>query len=212
MKTITLLPLIGLFFSLSAASQPIKRINCNALLAEVANVLELMRKYEAAVMILPKLKDTTTLIGFLYKDRPFPQPIAASPEEGWADYKNAISSIKKNKDTFRLCIDSELQKKSLSKYFNETVPYHFEDPVQSLRMKNTISRYDFFRVFKHYIFELNADTLPSFKEVTLFLDKEHSIICDPVLERLFEIVKLKNEHSSIVAVRTDASWNKEIMQ
>ena len=80
-----------------------------------------------------------------------------TPEEVYVEYTNLIQHIKSEKETYLRCIDAELAKGDLS----GSCSYSFKDPMSSLLPPlASLTKINFLRIFKEFIFNNNEEVLP----------------------------------------------------
>jgi hypothetical protein len=94
-----------------------------------------------------------------------------TPEHALSEYKCLIRNIKSEKETYLKCIDAELAKGDLSEYAKKFItPYGFMRPEWSLMPHpNRLSKLDFLKVFKEFIFNKNEDVLPEGQRIVRYL-------------------------------------------
>ena len=81
-----------------------------------------------------------------------------TPEEALEEYRTLIQHIKPEKEIYLKCIDAELAKGELSGY---TAPYSFKNPISSLLPPLvSLTKLNFLKLFKEFIFNNNEDVLP----------------------------------------------------
>jgi hypothetical protein len=94
-----------------------------------------------------------------------------TPEQALSEYKRLIRNIKSEKETYLKCIDAELAKGDLSKYAKDfIIPYGFMPPGWSLMpIPTKLSKLDFLKVFKEFIFNNKEDVLPEGQRIIRYL-------------------------------------------
>ncbi|MCL2598235.1 MAG: hypothetical protein FWD66_11430 [Paludibacter sp.] len=81
-----------------------------------------------------------------------------TPEEVYKEYRDLIQHIKSEKEIYLKCIDTALAKGDLSGYAR---PYSFTDPMSSLLPPLvSLTKLDYLKIFKEFIFNNNEDVLP----------------------------------------------------
>ncbi|GHT63382.1 hypothetical protein AGMMS50239_19220 [Bacteroidia bacterium] len=88
--------------------------------------------------------------------------INCTPEEALKEYRDFIQHIKSEKELYLKCINTELAKGDLSEYVKVSIaPYNFLPPGWSLMARPaSITKLDFLKVFKEFIFNNNEEVLP----------------------------------------------------
>jgi hypothetical protein len=92
-----------------------------------------------------------------------------TPEKAVKEYMDFIENIKLEKEIYLKCIDTELAKGDSSEYAKDKMfDYDFLPPFQSL-IPPPITKLDFLKVFKEFIFKDNKDVLPDRMRVYVYL-------------------------------------------
>ena len=86
----------------------------------------------------------------------------------FSNYENAISGIKSNKSIL-LFIEGELNKKNNSLLNKEYIFYTYE--VYNMNKSNKMTYFDFLRIIRHSLFELNMSILPSLQDAIEYIKK-----------------------------------------
>jgi len=143
--------------------------NCDSLIAEVFNIFKLKHNYEASVMYQQK-KETLSpdfIKSALHVDS-LNKIIVEEPAVSLKKYKEKIINTKLNKRTYVNCIESELANKNNS--LKPALIYDYIFPMDSYIPKESImNKPDFLKIFKHFIFDMDNDTLPPLKEAVEYL-------------------------------------------
>lgn len=145
--------------------------NCDSLISEVYNILKLKHNYEASVMyqqkketLTPFLLESALQMDSLYKI------VVEEPAVSLKKYKEKIITIKLNKSTYISCIESELANKNNSLKKPLMYDYDYRFPMDSyIPIEGIMNRHDFLKIFKHFIFDLDNNTLPPLKEAVDYL-------------------------------------------
>lgn len=92
-----------------------------------------------------------------------------TPDDAFKEYKDLIQKIKSEKKVYLECIDITLAKNNSSKSANmPTVLYLFPPPDWSF--VNLITKLNFLKILKEFIFNDNEDVLPELSRVCAYLD------------------------------------------
>jgi hypothetical protein len=91
-----------------------------------------------------------------------------TPEQAHKEYMYFIENIKLEKEIYLKLIDAELAKGDSSEYAKKRFLYDFQDPMSSF-LPSMITKLDFLKVFKRFIFNDNYEVLPSDAEVCAYL-------------------------------------------
>jgi hypothetical protein len=99
------------------------------------------------------------------------EQLNCTPEKALNEYRDFIRNIKSEKEIYFKCIDAELAKGGLSEYAGAEMPlYGFMPPGWSLTPPPTrLSKLDFLKVFKEFIFNNDEDVLPEGARVVSYL-------------------------------------------
>ena len=143
--------------------------NCDSLIANVLYVFKLKHNYEASVMyqqkketLTPFLLESALQMDSLYKI------VVEEPAVSLKKYKEKIITIKLNKSTYISCIESELANKNNS--LKKPLMYDYKFPLDSyIPIEGIMNRHDFLKIFKHFIFDLDNNTLPPLKDAVDYL-------------------------------------------
>jgi hypothetical protein len=94
-----------------------------------------------------------------------------TPEQAFKEYMDYILNIKSKKEIYLKCIDAEFAKGDSSEYAKENIsPYSFLPPMQSvMHLPVSITKLDFLKVFKEFVFNDNEDVLPGGLRVYAYL-------------------------------------------
>jgi energy-coupling factor transporter ATP-binding protein EcfA2 len=87
-----------------------------------------------------------------------------TPEQAHKEYMDFIKSIKLEKEVYLKLIDAELAKSDLSEYMG----YVFQDPMSSFSPP-MITKLNFLKVFKKFIFDDDYEVLPSVMKISVYL-------------------------------------------
>ena len=143
--------------------------NCDSLIAEVYNVLRLKYNYEASVMYQKKKEtlETNYIKSALHTDS-LSKIVVEEPAVSLKKYKEKIINIKLNSKTCISCIETELANKNNS--LKVPLMYDYLFPMDSYIPKESLmNRPDFLKIFKHFIFDLDNNTLPPLKGAAEYL-------------------------------------------
>ncbi|MDR1583275.1 MAG: hypothetical protein LBS55_08475 [Prevotellaceae bacterium] len=101
------------------------------------------------------------------------EQLNCTPEQALDEYKSLIRNIKSEKEIYLKCIDTEIEKGDLSEYASTVIlPYGFMPPGWSIVPPPTnLSKLDFLKVFKEFIFNSNEDVLPKGTRVVRYLNR-----------------------------------------
>jgi hypothetical protein len=92
-----------------------------------------------------------------------------TPEKAFGEYKDFIANIKLEKEIYLNYIDAELFKSDSSEYAKDKMfDYDFIPPMQSI-LPPCITKLDFLKIFKKFIFNDNEDVLPDGARVYVYL-------------------------------------------
>lgn len=134
----------------------------------VLNVFNIKRQYEASRM----------LADLVFADSIKKQSIISlggseNVDSVYVEYKAAVQEIKKHKHDF-LIHYNEINTPSLKDDRPQThFVYNFHDPLSSFIDKDNMMTYpDRLKIIKHFIIDLDRDTLPSLAEARQFLDNK----------------------------------------
>lgn len=143
--------------------------NCDSLIVDIFNIFKLKYNYEASVMYQQKkatlshdLLKSSLQMDSLYKI------VVEEPAVSLKKYKDKIITIKSTKRAYISCIESELVNKNNASKMVFLYDYKF--PMDSYINKESImNRYDLLKIFKHFIFDSDNNTLPPLKEAVEYL-------------------------------------------
>jgi len=161
---------IVIYFSFMALSNSaFAGCNCDSLILEILNTFKLKHNYEASVMYQQKKE---TLAPFHIKSAlqidSIYKIVVEEPAVSLKKYKEKIITIKLNKSTYISCIESELANKNNS--LKPRLMYDYKFPMDShIGKENLMNRHDFLKIFKHFIFDLDNNTLPPLKVAVEFI-------------------------------------------
>ena len=143
--------------------------NCDSLITEVFDTFKLKHNYEASVMYQQK-KETLApfhIKSALQMDSLY-KIVVEEPAVSLKKYKEKIITIKLNKSTYISCIESELANKNNS--LKKPLMYGYLFPMDSyIPIEGIMNRHDFLKIFKHFIFDLDNNTLPPLKVAVEYL-------------------------------------------
>lgn len=143
--------------------------NCDSLISEVYNILKLKHNYEASVMYQQK-KETLSpnfIKSALHMDS-LSKIVVEEPAVSLKKYKEKIINMKLNKRTYISCIEKELANKNNS--LKAPLMYDYLFPMDSYIPKESMmNRQDILKIFKHFIFDLDNNTLPPLKGAAEYL-------------------------------------------
>ena len=144
--------------------------NCDSLIAEVYNIFKLKHNHEASVMYQHK-KETSS--PYFYKSAlhtdSLNKIVVEEPAVSFKKYTEKIMVIKLNKSTYISCIKRELDNKNTS--LKTFLLYDYRFPLDSfIGKENMMNRQDILKIFKHFIFDLDNNTLPSLKDAADYLN------------------------------------------
>jgi hypothetical protein len=91
-----------------------------------------------------------------------------TPEEAYRDYSDFIRKIKLEKEIYVKCIEAELAKGDVSEYAKGKMGYFFWDPGSSL-IPREITKLDFLKIFKEFIFNDDEEVFPDEERVHEYL-------------------------------------------
>ena len=90
-------------------------------------------------------------------------------EEAFKEYLDLIQKIKLEKEIYLKCIDAELAKGDSSKYAKDIIiSYNYRPPMSSL-LGISITKLDYFKVFKEFILNDNREVLPDYLIMKAYL-------------------------------------------
>ena len=145
--------------------------NCDSLIADILNTFKLKHNYEASVMYQQK-KETLSLSNIkssLQMDSLY-KIVVEEPAVSLKKYTEKIIIITLNKSTYISCIESELANKNNSLKKPLTYDYDYRFPMDSyIPIEGIMNRHDFLKIFKHFIFDLDNNTLPPLKVAVEYL-------------------------------------------
>ena len=94
--------------------------------------------------------------------------VVEEPVVSLKKYTEKIITINLNKRTYTNCIESELANKNNS--LNKPLMYDYIFPMDSyIPIEGIMNRHDFLKIFKHFIFDLDNNTLPPLKVAVEYL-------------------------------------------
>jgi hypothetical protein len=142
---------------------------CDSLMVEILNTFKLKHNYEASVMyqqkketLNPNFIKSALQMDSLYKI------VVEEPAVSMKKYTEKIINMKLNISTYISCIESELANKNNS--LKAPLMYDYRFPMDSyIGKENLMNRQDFLKIFKHFIFDLDNNTLPPLKVVVEYL-------------------------------------------
>jgi hypothetical protein len=119
-------------------------------------------KYGERVII--ELRSEEEMNGYIEK-------LNCTPEKASKEYRYLIQNIKSKKELYLKCLDAELAKGDLSGYSKFSIlPYNFIPPGWSLTgFPASVTKLDFLKVFKEFIFNDNEEVLPEGLRVIAYL-------------------------------------------
>lgn len=140
--------------------------NCDSLIAEIFNVLKLKHNYEASMICMQKKNELRPNV---FKDvievYSASGIVVGDVETSLKEYNEITKRIKLHKKECVLCIENGLKEDNAS-----MILYDYEFPLNSIIDKESImNRHDFLKIFKHFIFDLDKDTLPPLKDAVEYL-------------------------------------------
>jgi hypothetical protein len=146
--------------------------NCDSLIANVLNVFKLKHNYEASVMYQHK-KETSS--PYFYKSAlhtdSLNKIVVEDPAVSLKKYTEKIITIQLNKKAYMSCIESELAIKNNS--LKAFLLYDYRFPLDSyIGKENMMNRQDILNIFKHFIFDLDNNTLPPLKDAAKYLKND----------------------------------------
>jgi hypothetical protein len=100
------------------------------------------------------------------------EQLNCTPEQAFKEYRDLIRDIKPEKEMYLECIDAELAKGDSSEYAKQYLPelYSFLPPMHSLMSPpGIITKLDFLKVFKEFVFSYNEEVLPEGWRVYVYL-------------------------------------------
>lgn len=164
MKHIKILLVIPLFFVCSIRTCAINR---DSVMTVILDLLD--RKYCYEVSLNPNV------LKYSSESKPFKDVFLIDKTKckntliSFSNYENAISSIKSNTNIL-LFIEEELKKGNNSLLNKKYILYNYE--VFKVYKSNEMTYFDFLRIIRHSLFELNMSVLPSLKEAVEYLKKD----------------------------------------
>lgn len=108
--------------------------------------------------------------------------------DAFSNYKEAVSNIKSDKNIL-LFIEDEINKGDSSALHNRYIFYNYNAGYNTER-GNRITYFDFLKIIKHSIFELNMSELPSLQ--SNFAECN----CDSLIENIQNVLKLKHNYEA----------------
>ena len=166
----TLFLIFAFCMSFSSLSQS---LNWDSIQKQLLEVIKLKHSYESSVMLSTiNRKMFNSDEDYNLERNIYTRAGAKSIDTAFAEYKDAISIIKKNKKDLLNCFEIKLNEQSDSNLFRSYIVYDYEHPYNSFRDKhNTMSRMTYYRIFKSTILDLDMDVLPSLQVALLLLNK-----------------------------------------
>jgi len=140
--------------------------DCDSLIAQVFNILKSKHNYEASMICMQK-KDELSPNVFKGVIEVYSAAgiVVGDVETSLKEYNEMTKRIKLHKDECILCIENRLKDDNTS-----IILYNYKFPLCSFIDKESImSRPDFLKIFKHFIFDLDNDTLPPLKDAVEYL-------------------------------------------
>ena len=104
----------------------------------------------------------------------FAKKLNYSWSQAWQEYEDLIKNIKSDKEVCLKCIDAELAKGESSEYANRTViPYNYRNSKSRwllyLGKPLFLTKSDYLKVFKEFIFNENKEVLPHHLRAAAYL-------------------------------------------
>jgi hypothetical protein len=97
------------------------------------------------------------------------EQLNCTPGNAMQEYRDLIQHIKSEKERYLKCLDAELAKGDLSEYAKVSV-YEFLPPGSSIMpLPSSITKINFLKVFKEFIFNDNEEVLPAGVRVYAYL-------------------------------------------
>ncbi len=133
----------------------------DTLFSKIFNILDLKHNYEASVLIeLKRIKLNPIILKNMLKTYSEFGIKVSEPRIALKAYKDSISTIKNFKSIYNKLLDEEFKKENNFPYSKLFVFYDFQDPLSSIVYKgNTMTKLDFLKLFKKYIFEDELEVL-----------------------------------------------------
>ncbi|GHT78184.1 hypothetical protein FACS189464_1190 [Bacteroidia bacterium] len=99
------------------------------------------------------------------------EQLNCTPQDAFKEYRDLIQQIKSEKELYLKYLDAELAKGNLSGYSKSSIsPYNFIPPGWSLTgFPASVTKLDFLKVFKEFIFNDNEEVLPDGMRVSAYL-------------------------------------------
>jgi hypothetical protein len=94
--------------------------------------------------------------------------LTKSIDEYFTDYQNSIIALKSKKELCLQCIEEELAKGELSEYKQKKLLYNYNPPMRSV-LSPVITKFDFLRIFKEFIFNDEMNLLPDGNKAYVYL-------------------------------------------
>ncbi len=94
--------------------------------------------------------------------------LTKSIDEYFTDYQNSIIALKSKKELCLQCIEEELAKGELSEYKQKKLLYSYNPPMRSV-LSPVITKFDFLRIFKEFIFNDEMNLLPDGNKAYVYL-------------------------------------------
>ena len=144
--------------------------NCDSLMAEIINTFKLKHNYEASVMYQQKKETLAPFhIKYALQMDSLYKIVVEEPAVSLKKYKEKIINIKLNSKTCISCIETELANKNNS--LKVPLMYDYLFPMDSYIPKESMmNRQDILKIFKHFIFDLDNNTLPPLKVAAEYLN------------------------------------------
>ncbi|MGI6047857.1 MAG: hypothetical protein ACOYEG_07590 [Petrimonas sp.] len=89
-------------------------------------------------------------------------------DDYFTDYQSSIATIKSKKEIYLQCIEEEFAKGELSEYKQKKLIYNYNPPMRSVLLP-IITKFDFLRIFKDFIFSEDESLLPDSDKVSAYL-------------------------------------------
>lgn len=163
MKYTKILLIISLFF---VCSMKTSAFNRDSVMTAILDLLDKKHCYEVSL--------NPNVIKYSSESKPYNHLFLTDKTKcknsiiAFSNYENAISGIKSNKSIL-LFIEGELNKKNNSLLNKEYIFYTYE--VYNMNKSNKMTYFDFLRIIRHSLFELNMSILPSLQDAIEYIKK-----------------------------------------
>lgn len=139
-----------------------------------------MEAYESPVLHSEQTKDSISrsepvpVMGITHEEMSsFVKQLNCRPQEVFKEYMGFIQDIKSEREKYVKCIDTELAKGNLSEFATAGMLYTFVEAGSSIiGPPGRITKLDYLKIFKEFIFTENEEILPGGTGVYAYLNRE----------------------------------------